>query len=266
MKYKIRLLEKGKFVNTNVVAPGMYKVDLNTKESNIQKSNLDPSTSTGVVATTSVSRSKIKRTKRKERIVQRRRAKLGAPEVEEHLRTLNKTHVASDLDTNVADCISNVNVTNDEPLNAFKFDASCVVCRKSMLSGDHSKCVANALLSRNKKCTSGRKSRPTIASKSVLGLKPSVVSKDDIVTPVVASNTSKDKQSLSEFTKKKAQTSWNWQCWLQKTHNFIWIPKMFNVCASNPTEPITSSGSTLTTVLPLSLLDDAGGSNCSLDC
>ena len=111
-----------------------------------------------------------------------------------------------------------------------------------------------------------KKSRPTIASKSVLGLKPIVVSKNAVVTPVVENNSPKNLPSLSEFTKKKARSSWKWQRWLHKSHNFKWIPKIINMCASNPTEPITSSGSTLTIVPSSSHLCDAGGANHSLDC
>ena len=227
---------------------------------------MDPSTSTGIVATTSVSRSKRKNVKKKNRILQLRRVQLDASAVEDHLRTLNKTHVALDLDSNLADCNLNQCVTNAEPLNALNVNASCVFCHKSILSGDHSKCVANSLLSRHKKRAYGRKSRPTTASKSVLGRKPNVVSKDDIVAPVVAKNSSKNMPSPSDFLKKKAKSSWNWQRWLARTHNFKWIPKIINMCASNPTEPTTPSGSTLTPVPSLSPSCDAGGSNCSLDC
>ncbi|PWA92696.1 hypothetical protein CTI12_AA075180 [Artemisia annua] len=253
LKEKIRKLEKGKSVNTNVIAPGMYSLDITNIAQHTKKSNLDPSTSTGIVATHSVSRSKHKRMKWKNRILQRRRETLEASEVEEHPRTLNKTHPALDLDTDLANCNSNLCVTNDEPLNVLKVDASCVFCRKSMLSGDHSKCVANSLLSRLKKRTLGRKSRPTNASKSVLGLMPCVVSKNDIVNPVVANNTSKIMLTVTEFDIKKAKSSWNWQRWLQRTHNFKWIPKIVNMCASNPTEPTTSSGSTLTIVVQIVL-------------
>ena len=135
-----------------------------------------------------------------------------------------------------------------------------------MSFGDHTKCADNSLLHRTKKRTFGFPSRPTIASKSVLGKPPSVVSKDVVVSPIVANNNSKTEPIVSEFIKKKAHSSWNWQRWIQRTYNFMWIPKMLNVCASNPTEPTPSSGSTLTLVPSLSPLCDAGGTNSSLDC
>ena len=82
---------------------------------------------------------------------------------------MNKTHVASDLDSNLANCNQNLNVTIDEPLNVLNINASCVFCRQSVLSGDHTKCVANTLLNSQKKRRSGIPSRPTTASKSTLG-------------------------------------------------------------------------------------------------
>ena len=45
LKEKIKILEKGKFVSKNVIAPGMYKMDINTSEHS-QITNLEPSTST----------------------------------------------------------------------------------------------------------------------------------------------------------------------------------------------------------------------------
>ena len=181
----------------------MYSLDITSTEAHNQNSNLDPSTSTGIVATTSVSRSKRKNVKKKNRILQRRRVQLDASAVEDHLRTLNKTHVALDLDSNLADCNLNQCVTNAEPLKTLNVNASCVFCRKNISSGDHATCVANSLLSHHKKRAYGRKSRPTTASKSVLGRKPNVVSKDDVVNPVVANNTSRNMPSLSNLLRRK---------------------------------------------------------------
>jgi hypothetical protein len=69
-KEKIKLLQKGKFVDTTVIAPGMY--ELNKKGNYIQTTNDDPSTSTGLVSTKSVSRPKRKSNK-KNRFWQRKR-------------------------------------------------------------------------------------------------------------------------------------------------------------------------------------------------
>lgn len=139
-------------------------------------------------------------------------------------------------------------------------------CRKSVSSGDHAKCVANSLLNRHKKRRTGIPSRPTTASKSILGQPPTMVSNDVVVTPIVEQNGSRNMPTTSEFTKKKAKTSWNWQRWLQYKLNFKWIPKILNTCASNQPKPALSLGSTLTSVPSLSSSCDAGCSDCSLDC
>ena len=100
----------------------------------------------------------------------------------------------------------------------------------------------------------------------MLGTKPVVVADTVIETHIVANKNPKKVHSPSEFTKKKARSSWLWQRWLQRTPSFKWIPKIINMCSSNPTEPLTSSGSTLT-IVPSALSScDAGGSTHSVDC
>jgi hypothetical protein len=179
---------------------------------------------------------------------------------------LNKTHVASDLDSNLANCNQNLNIMNDEPLNVLNINASCVFCRKSVSSGDHTKCIANSLINRHQKCRIRIPSRPTTASKSNLGKPPSTVSNDLEVTSIGAENKSRNEPPTSAFNIKKARTSWNWQRWLQHKPDFKWIPKLLNTCASNQQEPAHSLGSTLTSVPSVSSSCDAGGTDCSLDC
>ena len=210
LKEKIKLLQKGKFVDTTVIAPGLYQLDKTTKGNVVQTTNVDNSTSTGLVSTNSVSRPK-RKSKKKNRILQRKRGQLEAQEVEDQLRNLNKTHVASDLDSNLANCNQNLNVTNDEHLNVLNINASCVFCHNSVSSGDHTKCIANSLLNRHKKHRTRIPLRPTTASKSILGKPPSTVSNEVEVTPISAENKSRNKPITSEFTEKKARTSWNWQ-------------------------------------------------------
>jgi hypothetical protein len=130
-KENIKLLQKGKFIDTTVIAPGMFA--LNKKGNYIQTTNDDPFTSTGIVSTKSVSRPKRKSNK-KNRFWQRKRGSLEAQEVEDHLRNLNKTHIALDLDSNLANCNQDLNVTNDVPLNVLNINASCVFCRKNVSS------------------------------------------------------------------------------------------------------------------------------------
>jgi hypothetical protein len=198
--------------------------------------------------------------------LQRKRGQLEAQEVEDQLRNLNNTHVASDLDSNLANCNQNLNVTNDKSLNVLNINASCVFCRKSVSSGDHTKCIANSLLNRHKKRRTRIPSRPTTASKSILGKPSSTVSNEVEVTPIGAENKSRNEPTTSAFNIKKAKTSWNWQRWLQYKPNFKWIPKLLNTCVSNQQEPALSLGSTLTSVPSVSSSCDAGGTDSSLDC
>jgi hypothetical protein len=251
-----------------VIAPGKYHIDKTDKGNHAQSSNVNSSTSTGIVSIKCVSRPKRKSNKktRKTRIWKRNSVTLEVQEIEDQLRNLNKTHVASELDFNLENCNRNLSVTNDEPLNVSNFNASCVFCRKSVLSGDHAKCVANSLLKRHKKRRTGIPSRPTTASKSILGKPSTTVSNDVVVTPIVEQDKSRNKPKASEFTKKKARTSWCWQRWLQYKQDFKWIPKMLTTCASNQQEPTLSLDSTLTSVPYSSSSCDAGGSDCSLDC
>ena len=64
LKEKIKLLEKGKFVDTTMIAPGLHQLDKTDKGNFIQNTDGDPSTSTGLVSTKSVSRPKRKVTRR----------------------------------------------------------------------------------------------------------------------------------------------------------------------------------------------------------
>ena len=93
-----------------------------------------------------------------------------------------------------------------------------------------------------------------------------MVSNDIVVTPIIEENKSRNKPKASEYAKKKARTSWNWQHWLQYKPDFKWIPKLLNTYASNQPEPALSLGSTFTSVPSSSSSCDAGGSDCSLDC
>ena len=246
----------------------MFQINRTDKGKHSKSSNVSSSTSTGLVSPKSVSSPKQKNVKKtkKSRLSQRRRGTLEVQEVEAHLRNSNKTHVASDLDSNMENCNPNLNVTNVEPSNVLNINASCVFCHKSVLSGDHTKCVANNLLHRKKKRRSGSSSRSTNASKSTLRKTPTTVSNDVVVNPKAAINNSRNTPKASAFTKNKAKTSWNWQRWLQYKPNFKWIPKLLNICVSNQQEPTISSGSTLTSVPSLSSSFDAGGSDRSLDC
>jgi hypothetical protein len=58
LKEKIKLLEKGKFVDTTVIAQGLYQIDKTYRSNYAQNTNVNPLTSTRLVSTNSVSRPK----------------------------------------------------------------------------------------------------------------------------------------------------------------------------------------------------------------
>lgn len=177
---------------------------------------------------------------------------------------MNKTHVASDLDSNIKTCNFDINVTNAKSLNVSNANASCIFCRKSMMFGTHDHCVANSLLLRARKHTNGILSRPTIASKSALGKELTVVSKPVLSDPIAINTSPKKMASPSAVSKTKDQSSWIWLKWLQHTPSFKWLPK--HMCASNVTEPIDHTGSKFTTIPSSSSSYDNGDPNRTLDC
>ena len=166
--------------------------------------------------------------------MQRTRRTIKTSEVEEHLRTLNKTHVTPTLDIASDKCNGKSVVTNAKPLSTFDIqsDASCVICRKSMNSDCHDKCVAKAIISRLRNPKNRNTSRPTNHSKSVLGKPPSLDSKATIAITVAPASPPKNVVPPSAFTKTKANSSYRWQKWIYNTLGFKWMPKVIDVCMS----------------------------------
>ena len=115
-----------------------------------QVANVLPSTETGIVASfPNVRTSQPRSTTSKNRKLRPKKRSITNAKVEEHPRTMNKTHVASTIDVASGKCNRNSDVTNAKPLSTFDIqsDAPCVICRKSMLFDCHDKCVARAILS-----------------------------------------------------------------------------------------------------------------------
>ena len=171
---------------------------------------------------------------------------------------MNKTNVTSGIELHLSESSSKIDVTDDNSLNINEdvlVDATCVFCRHSILSGDHTKCVAKTLLTKRKKRTSSASSRLKTSEKSILGMPPLDVSEEKIEKPQ-----SKTKKSPSAYLRKKAETSWTWQRWLQNTFDFKWLPKVLTSCVTNPADP------TVINSPPVSNICDAGDSNRPLDC
>ncbi|GJX43339.1 retrovirus-related pol polyprotein from transposon TNT 1-94 [Tanacetum coccineum] len=126
--------------NTNVIAPGMYKVHTKHTQTrtpqlhqDIRKPNKRVSFSTGVIPTTSVSRPQLKSNQLEDRVMSNN-SQGKKQEVEDHRRNFkfsnNKT---------------SVNACNDS-LNAKTSNVNfvCVTCGKCVLNDNHDLCVSSA--------------------------------------------------------------------------------------------------------------------------
>nr|GEZ85272.1 hypothetical protein [Tanacetum cinerariifolium] len=127
--------------NTNMIAPGMYKLHLEPIQTrttqvphDIRKTNKRVSFSTGVIPLTSVSRPQLKSNQIEDRVMLNN-SQGKKQEVEDHCRNIkfsnNKTSVTSCNDNSNAKT-SNVNFV-------------CVTCGKYMLNDNHDKCVLHYL-------------------------------------------------------------------------------------------------------------------------
>ncbi|GJR12648.1 retrovirus-related pol polyprotein from transposon TNT 1-94 [Tanacetum coccineum] len=125
------------FKNTNVIAPGMYKVHTKPNQTrtqrlpqDIRKTNKRVSFSTGVIPTTSVSRPQLKSNQLEDRVMSNN-SQGKKQEVEDHHRNFkfsnNKTSVTTCNDSLNAKT-SNVNFV-------------CVTCGKCVLNDNHDLCV-----------------------------------------------------------------------------------------------------------------------------
>ncbi|GJX19641.1 hypothetical protein Tco_0222318 [Tanacetum coccineum] len=123
--------------NTNVIAPGMYKVHTKPNQTrtpqlpqDIRKTNKCVSFSTGVIPTTSVSRPRLKSNQLEDRVMPNN-SQRKKQEVEDHRRKFkfanNKTSVTACNDSLNAKT-SNVNFV-------------CVTCGKCVLNDNHDMCV-----------------------------------------------------------------------------------------------------------------------------
>ncbi|GKC69718.1 hypothetical protein Tco_1115601 [Tanacetum coccineum] len=123
--------------NTNVIAPGMYKVHTKPNQTrtpqlpqDIRKTNKRVSFSTGVIPTTSVSRPQLKSNRMEDRVMPNN-SQGKKQEVEDHRRNFkfsnNKTSVTACNDSLNAKT-SNVNFV-------------CVTCGKCVLNDNHDMCV-----------------------------------------------------------------------------------------------------------------------------
>ncbi|GKE50744.1 hypothetical protein Tco_1485900, partial [Tanacetum coccineum] len=125
------------FKNTNVIAPGMYKVHTKPNQTrtqqlpqDIRKTNKRVSFSTGVIPTTSVSRPHLKSNQLEDRVMSNN-SQGKKQELEDHRRNFN----FSNNKTSVTAC--------NDSLNAKTSDVNfvCVTCGKCVLNDNHDLCL-----------------------------------------------------------------------------------------------------------------------------
>ncbi|GJQ94712.1 retrovirus-related pol polyprotein from transposon TNT 1-94 [Tanacetum coccineum] len=125
------------FKNTNVIAPGMYKVHTKANQTrtlqlpqDIWKTNKRVSFSTGVIPTTSVSRLQLKSNQLEDRVVSNN-SQGKKKEVEDHRRNF----MFSNNKTSVTACNDNLNAKTSN------VNFVCVTCGKCVLDDNHDLCV-----------------------------------------------------------------------------------------------------------------------------
>ncbi|GJW20424.1 retrovirus-related pol polyprotein from transposon TNT 1-94 [Tanacetum coccineum] len=129
------------FKNTNVIAPGMYKVHTKPNQTRtprlpqeIRKTNKRVSFSTGVIPNTSVSRPQLKSNQLEDRVMSNN-SQGKKQEVEDHRRNFK----FSNNKTSVTACNDNLNAKNSN------VNFVCVTCGKCVLNDNHDLCVLHYL-------------------------------------------------------------------------------------------------------------------------
>ncbi|GJU90066.1 retrovirus-related pol polyprotein from transposon TNT 1-94 [Tanacetum coccineum] len=123
--------------NTNVIAPGMYKVHTKPNQTrtpqlpqDIRKTNKRASFSTGVIPTTSVSRPQLKSNKLEDRVMPNN-SQGKKQELEDHRRNFK----FSDNKTSITACNDSLNAKTSN------VNFVCVTCGKCVLNDNHDMCV-----------------------------------------------------------------------------------------------------------------------------
>nr|GEX36822.1 integrase, catalytic region, zinc finger, CCHC-type, peptidase aspartic, catalytic [Tanacetum cinerariifolium] len=206
--------------NTNVLKPGMYRIDNRTAHTRAPQSphtvkNTNPrvSTSTRVNHNTNVSRPQLKSNQLKDKVLPNNsQVKAKKTQVEVHPRIPS----ISNKMKYVTACKDSL---NSKTLNA---NAVCATCNKCLVVSNHFACVTKMLNNMH-----ARTKKPTVVPISTR--KPKSQVNKSIVTPnkkKVASKTTKQKQQ-SYFSVLYENTNKTWKWWIerQSPSGYKWVPK-----------------------------------------
>ncbi|GJY47883.1 hypothetical protein Tco_0437839 [Tanacetum coccineum] len=259
LKNKLRIVDKGKNVNTNrskpvtshptpkneqrrtqnknVLARGMYRITKTETQTSDSKTNITVSNSTGVESSNSVSSPKSKDIKSKNRVLKNTNAKSSTA----HVRKMSRS---ASIDSNKREtknsnvCQSNTSVLSTKTVNVVN-DVSnivCVSCGKDVFLLSHEKCVARYALSRSSSVKralftnliaskSKNLGATSVVVKSRLSVAKTPTATNRISSVLPLSLDSSQSRTLSNYMKNKIATSRKWQKWFEYQQSFNWTPK-----------------------------------------
>ncbi|GKA21344.1 retrovirus-related pol polyprotein from transposon TNT 1-94 [Tanacetum coccineum] len=204
--------------NTNVIAPGMYKVHTKPNQTrtpqfpqDISKTNKCMSFSTGVIPTTSVSRPQLKSNQSKDRVMSNN-SQGKKQEVEDHHRNFkfskNKTYVTA--------CNDSLNAKTSH------VDFVCVTCGKCVLNNNHDMCVLHYINGVN-----SRTKMPMAVP--ICTREPKRTVNQSVATPLsrTLASESTNKKPRSKLRKQYEQISKTCKWWYSKITppGYKWKPK-----------------------------------------
>nr|GEW83579.1 retrovirus-related Pol polyprotein from transposon TNT 1-94 [Tanacetum cinerariifolium] len=206
--------------NTNVLKPGMYRIDNRTTQTRAPQShqtirNTNPrvSTSKRVNHKTNVSRPQNRSNQLKDKVMPNNsQVKLKKTQVEEHPRISsisNKIKSITACNDNLNSRTSNVNVV-------------CATCKKCLIDSDHFAYVTKMLNDVN-----ARTKEPNIVPISTR--KPKGHANKSVPTPhkkkVASKSTNQKPQSYFRMLYEKTSKTWKWWIEQQSPSGYKWVPK-----------------------------------------
>ncbi|GJX32735.1 hypothetical protein Tco_0242590 [Tanacetum coccineum] len=204
--------------NTNVIAPGMYKVHTKPNQTrtpqlpqDIRKTNKRVSFSIGVIPTTSVSRSRLKSNRLEDRVMHNN-SERKKQQVEYHRRNFK----FSNNKTTVTACNDNLNAKTSN------VNFVCVTCGKCVLNDNHDMCVLHYINGVN-----SRTKMPMAVPISTREPKRTV--NQSVATPLrrIVASESTNQKPKSTITKQYEKISKTCKWWYPKftTSGYKWKPK-----------------------------------------
>ncbi|GJW58810.1 retrovirus-related pol polyprotein from transposon TNT 1-94 [Tanacetum coccineum] len=242
--------------NTNVIKPGMYRIDTRTTQSRqpqlpqtSRNTNPRVSTSTGVIHRTNVSRPQLRSTQMKDKVMPNNsHVKDKKTEVEDHHRISsisNKTKSVTASNDSLKSRTSNVN-------------AVCATCGKCVFNSNHDACVSKYLNDVN-----ARTNKPKVVPISTR--KPKSQANKSVAThhkkTVASESTTQNSKSSYRLLYEKTSKAWKWwieqQCpsrykWVPKT-KMKWVPKVRNETVKKRVSFSIDNASRITNIVQLIL-------------